>query len=100
MYALANRDIELSCDECVVRILGEKEKSAYALALLDMEESKSGFSPLYNSFSKLAIEERIVSIMKYKKSICYWYCSRSRCGSWSNNRVCNISHPKQYASLP
>lgn len=68
MYVLANRDIELSCDECVVRISGEKEKSAYALALLDMEESKSGFSPLYNSFSKLAIQERIVSIMKYKKT--------------------------------
>lgn len=67
MYALANRDIELSCDEKVVRTFGETIKSAYALALIGMEEKKSGLTPLCNSFSKNAIEERIEAIMKIKK---------------------------------
>lgn len=67
MYVLANRDIELSCDEAVVRQFGEHTKSAYAMTLIRMEETKSGLSPLCNSFSKNAIEERIVAIMKIKK---------------------------------
>ena len=68
MYILSNRDIELSCDETVVRSFGETIKTAYALALVGMEERRSVFSPYYNSFSKNAIEERIVAIMKIKKT--------------------------------
>lgn len=68
MYILSNRDIELSCDEIVVRLFGETLKSSYALTLISMEEKKSRLTPLYNNFSKYAIEERIVSIMKYKKT--------------------------------
>jgi hypothetical protein len=67
MYILANRDIELSCDEAVVRTFGETAKSAYALTLIGLEERKSGFSPLCSNFAKNAIEERIESIMKIKK---------------------------------
>lgn len=68
MYVLANRDMELSCDGGVVRILGEQEKSAYALTLISMEEKKSGCFSLYSHFSKNAVEERIELIMKYKRS--------------------------------
>jgi len=68
MYVLANRDIELSCDEAVIRGFGERTKSAYAMTLIRMEETKSGLSPQCNHFSKNAIEERIEAIMKYKKS--------------------------------
>lgn len=68
MYVFANRDMELSCDECVVRILGEQEKSAYALTLINLEEQKSGCAFLCSHFSKNTTEERIESIMKYKRS--------------------------------
>ena len=68
MYVLANRDIELSCDETVIRTIGETMKSAYALTLIGMEEKKSKLTPLVNNFSKNAIEERINSIMKLKKA--------------------------------
>lgn len=68
MYVLANRDIELVCDETVVRVFGEKEKSSYARILIGMEEARSGFTPLCNSFSKNSIEERIVAIMKIRKT--------------------------------
>lgn len=67
LYILLNRDIELSCDEAVVRRFGEHIKSAYAMTLINMEERKSGLTPLCNSFSKNAIEERIRSIMKIRK---------------------------------
>lgn len=67
MYILFNRDIELSCDERVVRTFGEESKAHYANILIHMEEKKSGLAPFYSSFSKNAIEERITAIMKIKK---------------------------------
>ncbi|MCL2361767.1 MAG: M56 family metallopeptidase [Defluviitaleaceae bacterium] len=67
MYVLANRDIEAACDETVVRTFGETTKSAYAFALIAMEESRSIFSPIYTNFAKNAINERINAIMKLKK---------------------------------
>jgi len=66
LYVLANRDLELCCDEAVIRRFGGK--SAYALTLLRMEEKRSGPAPLYNSFSATAMQERIVAIMKGKKA--------------------------------
>ena len=68
MYILFNRDLDLSCDETVVRRFGMDIKSVYATALISMEEKKSGLTPLCNSFSKNAIEERIRAIMKIKKT--------------------------------
>ena len=68
MYILANRDIELSCDEAVVRLFGENKKATYARVLISMEETRNGLTPLCNNFSKNAIEERINAIMKIKKN--------------------------------
>lgn len=67
MYLLFNRDIELSCDETVLRRFGENTKSDYAMTLICMEETKSGLAPFCSSFSKNAIEERIRAIMKIHK---------------------------------
>ncbi|MUT65681.1 M56 family metallopeptidase [Paenibacillus sp. NEAU-GSW1] len=67
MYILANRDIELFCDETVIRKFGENTKPTYARALVRLEEKKFGLSPMISSFSKNSTEERIISIMKTKK---------------------------------
>lgn len=67
MYILANRDIEVACDEKVIKTFGETSKSTYVSALIGLEESKSGLSLLCNNFAKNAIEERIKIIMKMKK---------------------------------
>lgn len=67
LFLLYNRDIELACDETVLRKMKGDCRSAYAMALIGMEERRRGFSSLYNHFSRNAIEERIVAIMKTKK---------------------------------
>lgn len=67
MYILVNRDMELSCDETVLRLFGEDTKASYARILIGMEEIKSGITPLCNNFSKNALEERMTAIMKTKK---------------------------------
>ena len=46
MYVLANRDMELSCDESVVRRFGSDARASYANILISMEETRSGFAPL------------------------------------------------------
>lgn len=66
LWIQANRDLELSCDEGVIHHFGGQSRSAYARTLIQMEEQKSDLPPLYSSFSKNAIQERIVSIMKWK----------------------------------
>lgn len=68
MYVLVNRDLEITCDETVVRSLGETSKSSYALTLLKLEEQRKVFAPYYSGFSRNAAEERIIAIMRYKKS--------------------------------
>ena len=74
MYTLFNRDIELACDESVIRQFGEKSKSAYSLMLINMEATKSGLLPFCNNFSKNAIEERITAVMKTKKTSLFAIC--------------------------
>ena len=74
MYRLFNRDIELACDESVIRQFGEKSKSAYSLMLINMEAAKSGLLPFCNNFSKNAVEERITAIMKMKKTSLFAIC--------------------------
>lgn len=66
MYYLFNRDIELSCDELVLRHHNEN-RSSYAMALIHMEESRTNTAPLFSHFSENAIEERITAIMKMQK---------------------------------
>lgn len=67
MYILANRDLEISCDESVILRSGGT-RAAYAKALIRMEEKKSGFAPLSSGFSRNAMKERIIAIMKIKKN--------------------------------
>lgn len=68
MYNFSNRDMELACDEAVLRSFGESIKSAYALTLINMEEQKRQGVAFCNNFSKNAIEERIKAIMKTKRT--------------------------------
>lgn len=45
MYFIFNRDIELACDESVIRKFGERSKSDYSLMLINLEAAKSGLLP-------------------------------------------------------
>lgn len=70
MYGLFNRDVELSCDEKVVTLLGETTKKEYVMTLVDLAEKQHQWSSISNGFGKNAIQERVVAIMKFKKATC------------------------------
>ena len=68
MWILLNRDLALACDEWVILHSGLQSRSSYALALIALEEKRSRPALLSNHFIRTAIEQRIRSIMKTKKT--------------------------------
>lgn len=67
MVRLADRDMELACDEAVLRALGPACKKPYALALLDMAQRQAKPSPLCSSFAKSCAEERVRAILRFRR---------------------------------
>ena len=67
MVRLANRDMELACDEAVLRALGPACKKSYALALLDMAQRQAKPSPLCSGFAKSCAEERVRAILRFRR---------------------------------
>lgn len=67
MWILSGRDMELSCDEAVVKKLESGDRADYALFLLNLGDELKHGAPLLSGFSRHAVRERIEAIMKYKK---------------------------------
>lgn len=75
MAILINRDLELTCDEMVVRHFGASKKKSYAYSLINMAEQQNRIALLFSGFSRNAVEERIKAIMKFKKSSIISICT-------------------------
>ena len=67
MFLTANRDIELSCDEGVIRTLGYDKKEAYAFLLINMSSALSPSPSGINHFTNNALKERILALLQMKK---------------------------------
>lgn len=67
MARLLRRDIELACDRAAVRKLGAEKRARYAETLVAL--ATTGAEPAFcQTFGRKAAEERIVSVMKFKKT--------------------------------
>ncbi len=96
MVRLANRDMELACDEAVLRALSPACKKPYALALLDMAQRQTKPSPLCSSFAKSCAEERVRAILRFRRlprldgrAYCGAVpaCSRRACNAGADRRT-------------
>ena len=67
MARLIRRDVELSCDRAVVRRLGAERRAEYANALVTLSTQAEG-GAFCHGFGPKRTEERIIAIMKYKKT--------------------------------
>ena len=67
-FFLSGRDMEMSCDEMVLRRLGSKIKCDYSDSLLAMAQGKRaiGFTPL--AFGEGDTGKRIKNVLNYKKT--------------------------------
>ncbi|SOY27839.1 Regulatory protein BlaR1 [Acetatifactor muris] len=69
MAALACRDMELACDEAVVRAVGGENRKLYADLLVELEAKRAGIHLLTSGFGQSLIRERIFYIMKKKEKV-------------------------------
>ena len=66
-YILLCRDIELACDERVMKTLGEAGKKPYAQALIDCAVKPSMLSVCPLAFGENSVKGRLKAILNYKK---------------------------------
>ncbi|NLO35881.1 MAG: M56 family metallopeptidase [Clostridiaceae bacterium] len=66
LFGLAQRDLELSCDEIVVRRFGAQARAAYAMTLISLAETRGRLLGV-QAFSQNALGERIRAIMKSRR---------------------------------
>ena len=66
-YILLCRDIEMACDEKVVRNLNPSEKKAYSTALLSCSVPRKMIAACPLAFGEVDVKNRIKSVLNYKK---------------------------------
>ena len=71
-YVLLCRDIELACDEKVIRDMEGTDKKAYSEALLTCSVSHRMISACPVAFGEVGVKKRIKSVLNYKKPA-FWF---------------------------
>ena len=66
-YLLLCRDMELACDEKVVRGMEKEKRRAYAEALLRCAARRQGMAVCPLAFGEIGVKSRIKNVMKYKE---------------------------------
>lgn len=66
-YVLLCRDIELACDEKVIKELGNEQRADYTQALLACSVNRRMIAACPLAFGEVGVKERVKSVMNYKK---------------------------------
>lgn len=66
-YILLCKDIEMACDERVIRFMELDERKAYSAALLSCSSRHARFIASPVAFGEVSVKQRILSILNYKK---------------------------------
>lgn len=66
-YILLCRDIELACDEAVIKNLGNEQRADYSQALLDCSVNRWAIAACPLAFGEVGVKERVTSVLNYKK---------------------------------
>ncbi len=66
-YILLNKDIEMACDERVVKELSSSEKARYSNILLSLSVNHRGVQACPLAFGQGDVKRRVVNILNYKK---------------------------------
>ena len=66
-FCLSNRDMEMSCDEAVMKKMKEDVRASYSSSLLNLSAGRPVISGTPLAFGESSVKQRIKNIMKYKK---------------------------------
>lgn len=67
-FFLSERDMEMSCDEAVMREMGAGLRAAYSASLLTMASGRKVFAGAPLGFGEGNVKRRIKNLMRYKKT--------------------------------
>ncbi len=67
-YLLMEKDMEMSCDERVLKEMGEEIKKAYSGSLLSMAIYEKGVGRIPIAFGEKDVKNRIQNVLSYKKA--------------------------------
>ena len=70
-YVLLCRDIEMACDERVIRDMSRESVAAYSQALLDCSLSRRRITACPLAFGEIGVKTRIKAVLNYKKPV-FW----------------------------
>ena len=70
-YVLLCRDIELACDEKVIKELGNEQRADYTQALVACSVNRRMIAACPLAFGEVGVKERVKSVMNYKKTA-FW----------------------------
>ena len=68
-YILLCRDIEVACDQRVLRHVEEEDKKQYAFALLQCGVERRSIAACPLAFGEVSIKQRIKAVMSYRKPL-------------------------------
>lgn len=68
-YSLLCKDIEVACDETVIRNMDEKGRSNYSNALLGCEKNRRSLVGCPVAFGEVSVRKRILNVLNYKKPV-------------------------------
>ena len=66
-YILFCRDMELACDERVIRDMAAEERAAYSQALLDCSRGRHWVAACPLAFGEVGVKTRVKAVLWYKK---------------------------------
>ena len=66
-YILLCRDIELACDEKVIKVLGNEQRADYSQALVSCSINRRMVAARPLAFGEVGVKERVKTVMNYKK---------------------------------
>ena len=66
-YLLLCRDIEMACDERVVRFMELEDRKRYSAALLHCSTSKAHYAACPVAFGEVNVKQRILGVLNYRK---------------------------------
>ena len=66
-YILFCRDMELACDERVIRDMAAEERAAYSQALLDCSQGRRWVAACPLAFGEVGVKTRVKAVLWYKK---------------------------------
>ena len=66
-YAALCKDIELACDERVIRSFGNEKRADYSKTLLDYSVNRGAVTACPLAFGEVGVRARIKSVLNYKK---------------------------------